>query len=112
MSGPQKRRPGSKPTPKPGSKPGSKPVSKGRGSGRSRPAPLTGPPVVGKHPSPPGFLLLVALAWFAAAIGALVLLTAGWKLIPVVVFAGIGLLYLRGAMGGYLRRSGSADDKK
>lgn len=68
--------------------------------------------MVGKHPSPPGFLLVVALAWFAAAVGALVILHSSWKLIPVVVFAGIGVLYLRGAMSAYLRRPGPSSDKK
>ncbi|HEU5002127.1 MAG TPA: hypothetical protein VFW71_05035 [Actinomycetota bacterium] len=96
MSGPQKRRPAPK------GKPGGR---------RPPPAAGRGPPVVGKHPSPPGFLLAVALAWFAAAIGALVILHAGWKLIPVVVFAGIGLLYLRGAMNSYLRRPGPPEKK-
>jgi hypothetical protein len=42
--------------------------------------------------------------WFAVAIFAFFGLHASWKLIPVVCFAGIGLLYLRGAAGAYLRR--------
>jgi hypothetical protein len=42
--------------------------------------------------------------WIAVGIVALVVLTAGWKLIPGVVFIGIGLLYLRGALATVVRR--------
>ena len=97
MSGPPKRRPA--------------PKGKPAGGHPRRPA-SNGPAIVGRHPSPPGFLLLVALAWFAAAVGALVILHAGWKLIPVVVFAGVGVLYLRGAMSAYLRRPGPSGDNR
>lgn len=65
-----------------------------------------GPPVVGKRPSNPALLALVGLLWLAAAVAAYVGLHKSWKLIVIVVFAGIGLLYLRGAAGAYLRRSG------
>ncbi len=68
-----------------------------------RPGP---PPVVGKRPSRPLFLVVLALMWLGAAAGAFLGLHTGWKLIPVVCFAGIGLLYLRGAAGSYLRRPG------
>ena len=73
--------------------------------------PAEGPPVVGKRPSNPTFLALVGLLWIAAAIGALLVLHRSWKLIPVVCFAGVGLLYLRGAAGAYLRRDSSPGPK-
>jgi hypothetical protein len=90
---------------------GSKPPSvagKGR-AGAGRPE---GPPVVGKRPSRPGFLAVLGLLWVAAAIFALFALHTGWKLIPVICFAGVGFLYLRGAAGSYLRRPGPAPTGK
>lgn len=60
--------------------------------------------MVGKHPSSPWLLGVVGFSWLAAATFALLRLHASWKLIPVVVFAGIGVLYLRGAAASYLRR--------
>jgi hypothetical protein len=68
--------------------------------------------VVGKHPSSPWLLAIVGLAWLAAAAFALLRLHASWKLIPVMVFAGIGVLYLRGAAASYLRRRPSAPGEK
>lgn len=62
--------------------------------------------MVGKRPSNPSLLFAVALLWFAAAIGAVFLIHKGWKPIPVIVFAGIGFLYLRGAVGALSRRAG------
>jgi hypothetical protein len=76
-------------------------------SGRGRPGGQPQePPVVGKRPSRPGFLVLCALLWFAAAIFAFFAMHASWKLIPSICFAGVGFLYLRGAAGSYLRRPG------
>jgi len=54
-------------------------------------------------------LLLVALAWVAAGIVSLVAFHASWKLIPVIVFFGIGLLYLRAAGTAYLRQTGRSN---
>ena len=71
-----------------------------------------GPPVVGKRPSRPGFLAVLAVLWFAAAIFAYFGLHTGWKLIPVICFTGVGILYLRGAAGSYLRRPGPASTTK
>jgi hypothetical protein len=68
--------------------------------------------VVGKRPSRPGFLAVAAVLWFAAAIVAFFGLHTGWKLIPVICFAGVGFLYLRGAAGSYLRRPGPAPTSK
>jgi hypothetical protein len=61
---------------------------------------------VGRRPTNPAFLLLVALVWVAAGIFALVKFHASWKLIPVIVFFGIGLLYLRAAGTAFLRQTG------
>jgi hypothetical protein len=55
---------------------------------------------------------VVGLLWVAAAIFALFALHSGWKLIPVICFAGVGFLYLRGAAGSYLRRPGAAPTGK
>jgi len=84
----------------------------GAAGSRKRARPPVGPPVVGKRPSRPGFLAACALLWFGAAIFAFFGLHNGWKLIPVICFAGIGILYLRGAAGSYLRRPGPAPTTK
>jgi len=74
---------------------------------RKPPAPPAPPatPQVGKRPSQPGFLLVLAVLWIAAGIFELVKLHAAWKLIPGIVFIGIGLLFLRGAATTVVRRS-------
>jgi hypothetical protein len=72
---------------------------------RRKPPDPSRPPQVGKRPSNPGFLLVLGLVWIAAGIIALFRLTAGWKLIPGIVFIGVGLLYVRGAAATVLRRS-------
>ncbi|HET7487095.1 MAG TPA: hypothetical protein VFJ85_04145 [Acidimicrobiales bacterium] len=86
--------------------------TKGRAAGgrvtpkpAAAPAPAAAPPAQpGRRPSSPGFLLAVAVAWIAAGVIALVRLDASWKLIPGVVFIGIGLLFLRGAAATVVRR--------
>ena len=62
------------------------------------------PDQVGRRPSNPGFLLLLALVWIGCGVGALIALHASWKLVPGIVFIGIGLLYLRGAAATVVRR--------
>jgi hypothetical protein len=59
----------------------------------------------GRRPASPVLLLVVALMWIAAGIWALVALAAGWKLVPGIVFIGLGLLYLRGAAATVARRA-------
>jgi hypothetical protein len=54
---------------------------------------------VGKRPSSPVFLFAVAVAWIACGIAAFFLFSASWRLVVGVVFIGIGLYWLRGAMG-------------
>ena len=56
-------------------------------------------PQIGRRPSRPGVLFVVAAMWIGCGILAMVALTASWKYIPGVVFIGIGLFYLRGALG-------------
>jgi hypothetical protein len=58
----------------------------------------------GRRPSSPGFLLAVALVWIACGVAALVTLHASWKLVPGIVFIGVGLLFLRGAAATVVRR--------
>jgi len=43
--------------------------------------------------------------WIGAGVVALVSLTASWKLVPGIVFIGIGLLFLRGAAATVVRRA-------
>jgi len=62
------------------------------------------PGQVGRRPSPPAWLFTIAGVWIAVGIIALVALSASWKLIPGVVFIGIGLMYLRGALTTVARR--------
>ena len=83
-----------------------RPGGPGKRSGSGGPRGPDQPPQVGKRPSNPLFLLAVALAWLAAGAMAYFGLHRTWKLIPVICFVGVGLLYLRGAAGSYLRREG------
>ncbi len=58
---------------------------------------------VGKRPSPPIFLLLVGFAWIICGIVALFLFKPSWRIVVGVVFIGIGLFWMRGAMATYAR---------
>jgi hypothetical protein len=71
---------------------------------RVAPRSATPTPQVGRRPSNPGFLLLLALIWIACGVVALVKLHAAWRLVPVIVFIGIGLYFLRGAVTSANRR--------
>jgi hypothetical protein len=53
---------------------------------------------VGKRPSSPRLLFAVALAWIACGIAAFFLFSASWRIVVGVVFIGIGLYWLRGAL--------------
>ena len=64
-------------------------------------------PQVGRRPSSPGLLFAIAAMWIVVGVVALVALSAAWRLIPGVVFIGIGLLYLRGALTTVVRRDKS-----
>jgi hypothetical protein len=75
-----------------------------------RPSPASPGPLLqpGRRPSSPGLLLFVAVMWIGAGVVDLVALSASWKLVPGIVFIGLGLLYLRGAAATVARR---ADDR-
>jgi len=48
--------------------------------------------------------LLIGVAWVGCGIVAFVTFTVSWKLIPAVVFVGIGLLWIRGAVNAAVRQ--------
>jgi len=72
---------------------------------RKPPGPPPGPGQVGKRPSQPGYLLLLGVVWIICGVIALTTLHATWKLIPGIVFIGIGLLFVRGAAATVVRRT-------
>ena len=59
---------------------------------------------VGRRPSNPGFLVLLAIVWIVVGVVLMLTLDAGWKFIPGIVSIGIGLLFLRGAAATVVRR--------
>jgi hypothetical protein len=62
------------------------------------------PVQVGRRPSSAGFLLLVSVMWVAVGIIVLFTLHTTWKLIPGIVFIGIGLMFFRGFGSTVIRR--------
>lgn len=62
------------------------------------------PVAIGRRPSSPGFLAVVAVMWIAVGIIVFVALNTGWRLIPSILAVGIGLMFLRGAGATVLRR--------
>jgi hypothetical protein len=66
---------------------------------------LDGSAQVGRRPSSVPFLFAVGAMWVVVGIVALVSLHASWRLVPGIVFIGVGLLYLRAAAATSLRRS-------
>jgi hypothetical protein len=66
---------------------------------------------VGKRPSNPMFLSLVGVMWVAAGVVALFGLHAGWRFVPAIVFAGIGLYFVRSASATVLRRERRRDGR-
>ena len=63
------------------------------------------PGQVGKRPSRPGFLATIGVMWIVAGGIELFALDASWRLVPAVVFIGIGLFFLRGAATTVVRRT-------
>jgi hypothetical protein len=88
----EQRRKGGRFTPKGG---GTPPSSRSRATPSSNPATA---PQVGRRPSPPWLLMVIALMWLAAGAFVWSRLDASWKLVPAAVFVGIGFFYLRGAL--------------
>src|SRR4051812_30456037 len=77
-------------------------------SGRAARPPAGEPestPQVGRRPSPPGLLFLLAAMWIVSGVIAGISLDVSWKLVPAIVFIGIGLLYLRSAVTTLVRRN-------
>jgi len=107
----RRKRTGGRVTPPAGSGP---PSSTPRAQRRIRWAgpnrPVEGPVQAGRRPSNPATLFLIAATWIGCGIVALVGLTASWKLIPGIVFIGVGVLFLRGALATVARR-GDADKR-
>jgi hypothetical protein len=68
------------------------------------PSPDDPPGQVGRRPSSPLFLLVVAVMWIAVGVVVLTSVQADWHLIPGIVAIGIGLFFLRGASATILRR--------
>ncbi len=62
------------------------------------------PGQVGRRPSKPSFLALISLMWIAAGGLTLAYLHASWKLVPAIVYFGLGILYLRAAVASYMRQ--------
>lgn len=62
------------------------------------------PVQIGRRPSSTGFLLLVSAMWVAVGIIVLFTLHTGWKLVPSIVFIGIGLMFFRGFGSTVMRR--------
>jgi hypothetical protein len=62
-------------------------------------------PQVGKRPSPPALLLVIGAIWVVAGIVMIFALRSSWKLVPVVVSIGIGLLYVRGGITALARHA-------
>ncbi len=69
-----------------------------------RPQEPAAPVTIGRRPSSPGFLVVVAIMWLAVGIILFLTLSTGWRLIPAIVAFGIGLLFLRGSVSTVLRR--------
>ena len=59
---------------------------------------------VGRRPSNPAMLAAIGVAWIVCGVIALVSLHASWKLVPGIVFIGVGLFFIRGAAATVLRR--------
>jgi hypothetical protein len=66
---------------------------------------------IGRRPSSPGFLALVAVMWMAVGVILFFTLTTGWRLIPAILAFGIGVLFLRGAASTVVRRDRRQSEK-
>jgi hypothetical protein len=62
------------------------------------------PVQIGRRPSNPAFLLLLAVLWIAVGIVVMVAASFSWRFIPGVVAIGFGLFFLRGAGATVVRR--------
>jgi hypothetical protein len=62
------------------------------------------PVTIGRRPSSPGFLAIVAVMWLAVGVVVILTLHSTWKLVPAILAIGIGLMFLRGAGATVMRR--------
>jgi hypothetical protein len=67
---------------------------------------------VGRRPSSPTTLFVIAVSWIACGVIALVGLHAAWRVIVGLVFIGIGLFFLRGAFTVVLRHEARHKDQR
>ena len=68
-------------------------------------------PQVGRRPSSPAFLFGLAAVWIICGAIAGTVLQTSWKLIPAIVFVGIGMFFLRGALQTVVRHDERLDDE-
>ena len=92
-------------TPKAGSEPKAEPA-KARGRKVDPDAPT---PQVGKRPSSPAYLFMVAALWIVAGGAILQFSSLSFKLVPGVFAIGVGLFFLRGALQTIVRHEERAD---
>jgi Flp pilus assembly protein TadB len=105
MASPERKSSSSGRTTPKGGPPKANPAKANRGSAGGRRGPdLDKPVAIGRRPSSPGFLAVVAVMWMAVAVVLFLTLNSSWKLVPVIVAFGIGVLFLRGAGATVLRR--------
>ena len=88
---------------------GPKKPTPGKAGARNRPAKrppldIDKPVTIGRRPSSPGFLAIVAVMWLAVGVVVILTMQSTWKLVPAIVAIGIGLMFLRGAGATVLRR--------
>jgi hypothetical protein len=69
------------------------------------------PVAIGRRPSSPRFLAVVAVMWIAVGIVLFLTLKTGWRLIPSIVAVGIGLMFGRGAGATVLRHERRSRDR-
>jgi hypothetical protein len=104
-----RKRKGGRVTPKGGAQPSGPPAGGASGRSPRRPDKSTGQ--VGKRPSRPLFLLAVGLAWIICGVVALLIFKPSWRYAVGVVFIGIGLFWVRGAMATISRHDDRLEDQ-
>ncbi len=58
---------------------------------------------VGRRPSSPRFLALVGVMWVGVGVVIFLTMSWSWRLVPAIVAAGVGFLFLRGAARAVIR---------
>jgi hypothetical protein len=52
---------------------------------------------------------MIAVLWLAACVIVMLKVDAAWKLVPAVVFGGVGIFYLRAALQTVVRREARSE---